>query len=107
MAHAGRGVSGPVIDASFVDALALPRLVRLRPNLIGLAFPLMKLLPARYIVRKALKCLAISVRAPSTDVFARPRLYGAISRSPRCVGVSFRAGRGPRGSGDPARIPAA
>jgi cysteine synthase len=46
-------VSGAVIDADFVDALALPRLVRLRPNLIGLAFPLMKLLPARFIVRKA------------------------------------------------------
>jgi S-sulfo-L-cysteine synthase (3-phospho-L-serine-dependent) len=48
-------VSGPVIHASFVDAIALPRLVRLRPNLIGLAFPLMKLLPARFIVRKALE----------------------------------------------------
>jgi cysteine synthase len=48
-------VSGPVIDANFVDALALPRLVWLRPNLIGLAFPLMKLLPARFIVRKALE----------------------------------------------------
>jgi len=48
-------VSGPVIQASFVDASALPRLVWLRPNLIGLAFPLMKLLPARFIVRKALE----------------------------------------------------
>jgi S-sulfo-L-cysteine synthase (3-phospho-L-serine-dependent) len=46
-------VSGPVIHANFVDAIALPRVVRLRPNLIGLAFPLMKLLPARFIVRKA------------------------------------------------------
>jgi cysteine synthase A len=44
-----------VINASFVDALALPRLVWLRPNLIGLAFPLMKLLPARFIVRRALE----------------------------------------------------
>jgi cysteine synthase A len=43
-----------VVHASVVDALALPRLVWLRPNLVGLAFPLMKLLPARYIVRKAL-----------------------------------------------------
>jgi cysteine synthase A len=42
-----------VIHASFVDAIALPRMVWLRPNLVGLAFPLMKLLPARYIVRKA------------------------------------------------------
>jgi hypothetical protein len=48
-------VSGPVIHASFVDAIALPRVVRLRPNLIGLAFPRMKLLPARFIVRKALE----------------------------------------------------
>ncbi|HVG44232.1 MAG TPA: pyridoxal-phosphate dependent enzyme [Longimicrobium sp.] len=48
-------MSGPVINASFVDALALPRLVWLRPNLIGLAFPLMKLLPARFIVRRALE----------------------------------------------------
>ncbi len=48
-------MSGPVINASFVDAIALPRVVWLRPNLIGLAFPLMKLLPARVIVRKALE----------------------------------------------------
>ena len=43
------------ISANFVDATALPRIVRLRPNLIGLAFPLMKLLPARFIIRKALE----------------------------------------------------
>ncbi len=48
-------MSGPVIHASFVDAIALPRVVWLRPNLVGLAFPLMKLLPARFIVRKALE----------------------------------------------------
>jgi cysteine synthase len=48
-------VSGTLINANFVDALALPRVVRLRPNLIGLAFPLMKLLPARYAIRKALE----------------------------------------------------
>ncbi len=48
-------MSAAVINANFVDALALPRIVWLRPNLIGLAFPLMKLLPARYIVRKALE----------------------------------------------------
>jgi cysteine synthase len=46
-------VSGPAINANMVDAMALPRLVWLRPNLVGLAFPLLKLLPARYIVRKA------------------------------------------------------
>lgn len=46
-------MSGPAIEASVVDALALPRMVWLRPNLIGLAFPLMKLLPARFILRKA------------------------------------------------------
>lgn len=43
------------INADFVDAIALPRIVWLRPNLIGLAFPLMKLLPARFIVHKALE----------------------------------------------------
>lgn len=48
-------MSGTVINQSFVDAIALPRIVRLRSNLIGLAFPLMKLLPARLIVRKALE----------------------------------------------------
>jgi cysteine synthase len=48
-------MSAAVIHPSFVDAIALPRMVRLRPNLVGLAFPLMKLLPARYIVRKALE----------------------------------------------------
>ena len=47
-------MSGTLISASFVDAIALPRIVQLRPNLIGLAFPLMKLLPARFIIRKAL-----------------------------------------------------
>ena len=47
-------MSGPVINANFVDAIALPRIVWLRPNLLGLVFPLMKLLPARFIVRKAL-----------------------------------------------------
>ena len=50
-----RSVSGAVINANFVDAIALPRIVWLRPNLIGLAFPLMKLLPARFIIRKALE----------------------------------------------------
>lgn len=44
-----------MIHANFVDAIALPRIVWLRHNLIGLAFPLMKLLPARFIIRKALE----------------------------------------------------
>ncbi|HEU4881003.1 MAG TPA: pyridoxal-phosphate dependent enzyme [Longimicrobium sp.] len=48
-------MSGTLINASFVDAIALPRMVRLRPNLIGLSFTLMKLLPARFIIRKALE----------------------------------------------------
>jgi cysteine synthase len=48
-------VTGAVINANFVDAIALPRLVWLRPNLVGLSFTLMKLLPARFIVRKALE----------------------------------------------------
>ena len=46
-------MSGPVINANVVDALVLPRLVWLRPNLVGLVFTLSKLLPARYIVRRA------------------------------------------------------
>jgi cysteine synthase len=48
-------MSAAVIHANFVDATALPRIIRLRPNLVGLAFPLMKLLPARFIIRKALE----------------------------------------------------
>ncbi len=48
-------MSGTVVNANFVDALSLPRIVRLRPNLVGLSFTLMKLLPARFIVRKALE----------------------------------------------------
>jgi hypothetical protein len=47
-------VSGTVINANFVDAIALPRIVWPRPSLVGLTFPLMKLLPTRFIVRKAL-----------------------------------------------------
>lgn len=43
----------PIISANWVDAIALPRVVWLRPNLIGLAFPLMKLLPARFMIRQA------------------------------------------------------
>jgi cysteine synthase A len=48
-------MSGTLINANVVDAIALPRLVRLRPNLVGLSFTLMKLLPARFIIRKALQ----------------------------------------------------
>jgi cysteine synthase len=36
------------------DAYRLPRLVRLGPNLFGAAFTLMKMVPARHIIRKAL-----------------------------------------------------
>lgn len=42
-----------MIHANFVDALASPRIIWLRPNLVGLAFSLMKLLPARFILRRA------------------------------------------------------
>lgn len=35
------------------DAFALPRLIRLGPNLYGAAFTLMKMVPARYILDKA------------------------------------------------------
>lgn len=44
-----------VINANIVDAMALPRIVWLRTNLIALVFTLMKLLPARFIIRKALE----------------------------------------------------
>ncbi|HEV2150059.1 MAG TPA: pyridoxal-phosphate dependent enzyme [Longimicrobiaceae bacterium] len=60
-------MSGPVINANFVDAIALPRVVWLRPNLIGLAFPLMKLLPARFIVRKALEQGELAPGAPIAE----------------------------------------
>ena len=46
-------MSAGMIHANVVDAQALPRLVWLRPNLVGLAFPLLKLLPARFILRRA------------------------------------------------------
>jgi hypothetical protein len=36
------------------EALLLPRVVRLSGNLYGAAFTLMKLVPARYILRRAL-----------------------------------------------------
>jgi cysteine synthase len=48
-------VSDAAINTTIIDAMARPRLVRLRANLIGIAFPLMKLLPARFIIRKALE----------------------------------------------------
>jgi cysteine synthase len=60
-------MSHPVITASVVDALALPRLVRLRHNLVGLAFPLLKLLPARYIVRRALEEGEMAPGAPIAE----------------------------------------
>jgi cysteine synthase len=53
-------VSDHIIHANLVDAITLPRIIRLRHNLIGLAFPLMKLLPAQFIIRKALESGALS-----------------------------------------------
>jgi cysteine synthase len=47
-------VSNLVIHANSVDAMALPRIVWLRPNLFALVFSLMKLLPARFIVERAI-----------------------------------------------------
>lgn len=46
-------MSSPIIYANSVDAMALPRIVWLRPNLFALAFSLMKLLPARFILDRA------------------------------------------------------
>jgi len=40
--------------ADVTDAYQLPRLIRLGPNLYGAAFTLMKMVPARYILNKAL-----------------------------------------------------
>jgi cysteine synthase len=57
-------VIGTRIDANPVDAIALPRLVRPRPDLIGRAFPLMKRLPARSLVRKALEEGALTPGGP-------------------------------------------
>ncbi|HST63107.1 MAG TPA: pyridoxal-phosphate dependent enzyme, partial [Longimicrobium sp.] len=46
-------MSRTLISPTIVEDMALPRLVWLRPNLVGMAFPILKLLPAQYIVRKA------------------------------------------------------
>jgi cysteine synthase len=48
-------VSRTLISTTIVEDMALPRLVWLRPNLVGMAFPILKLLPAQYILRKALE----------------------------------------------------
>jgi S-sulfo-L-cysteine synthase (3-phospho-L-serine-dependent) len=48
-------MSSSVIHANVVDAMMLPRIVWLRPNLLGLVFGLMKLLPARFIIARALE----------------------------------------------------
>ena len=42
-----------VLDNDFFRALETPRMAALAPNLIAAAFPLMKLMPARYIVDRA------------------------------------------------------
>lgn len=42
--------------AEITEAQLLPRIVRLRPNLYGAVFSLMKLVPARHILRKAMDC---------------------------------------------------
>ncbi|HET7229036.1 MAG TPA: cysteine synthase family protein [Longimicrobium sp.] len=60
-------MSGTLINRNAVDALALPRLVWLRPNLVGLAFPLLKLLPARFILRKALESGELAPGAPVVE----------------------------------------
>ncbi|HEX6912869.1 MAG TPA: cysteine synthase family protein [Longimicrobium sp.] len=52
-ARAERAFDASLVSPSIIDAIALPRLIRLRPNLIGMAFTLMKLLPARHMVDRA------------------------------------------------------
>ena len=44
------------------EAHQLPRLVRLAPNLYAACFTLMKMVPARYILRRALRRRASSTR---------------------------------------------
>ena len=41
----------------------LPRLIRLEPNLVAAAFPLMKLVPAKYVLEKAMKDSKIDRKA--------------------------------------------
>jgi cysteine synthase A len=41
------------LDVDYFRALETPRLARLTPNLVAAAFPLMKLMPARYILDRA------------------------------------------------------
>lgn len=43
----------PAPSRSIVEAMELPRIIRLRPNLYAAAFGLMKLLPARYMLDRA------------------------------------------------------
>lgn len=43
------------VNPTYLDAVELPRLVRLGTNIYGAAFFLMKLLPARFIIEKARK----------------------------------------------------
>ncbi|MDT0328091.1 pyridoxal-phosphate dependent enzyme [Nocardiopsis lambiniae] len=45
-------VQTPLFD-SMVEAMAMPRFVRLRPNLHAVVFNLMKILPAQYIIEEA------------------------------------------------------
>jgi cysteine synthase len=60
-------VTDRVIHANVLEAVALPRIIRLRHNLLGLAFPLMKLLPADFIIRKALESGALAPGAPIAE----------------------------------------
>lgn len=48
-------MTAPIIHSNAVDALAMPRVVWLGQNLIGLVFQLMKLLPARFSIEKAVE----------------------------------------------------
>lgn len=61
----GEWGAGAVSD-SIIAAIALPRLIRLRPNLVGMAFTLMKLLPARHMV----ECAARSGELPPGGLIA-------------------------------------
>jgi cysteine synthase len=56
MASTGRATApAPAIRDRVSDALAEPRLVRLEPDLVAVALEVMKIIPARYVIEKALR----------------------------------------------------
>ncbi|WP_155989260.1 PLP-dependent cysteine synthase family protein [Nocardiopsis sp. CNT312] len=54
----------PAVYGSMVEAMVMPRIVRLRPNLHAVVFSLMKLLPAKHIVEQARSSGLLAPGAP-------------------------------------------